>query len=239
MKIFKTISLLLVISVVISGCDLKININPDEKDVDVSVTEQEKTEPNTDFEDVSLEPVALKIEKDEESMLLSLTYGDVMFKDFEFLCGQPMMLFAQPQELESVILNPLSPGSDQPVKKIYKFDLTSGNCQEMEISQILADFGVRVLSPDQKFLAVSLETDEAKELQLLDLVNDKSSILVELEENETLNGGYGALANHFDIQWIDNQKIQYTVFEDTIKNYSSKATEKIEDVLQVRVIDIE
>ena len=106
------------------------------------------------------------------------------------------------------------------------------------MSKELSDFGARVLSPDQTKLAVALETNEAKELKVLDLIADQSKTLVILGNGETFNGGYGALSNKFDIRWQDNAKIQYTVYEDTVKNYADNAPQNPEKVKEVRIVDI-
>jgi len=238
MQKIKILIFLLLITLLAAGCDLKIDINPKSDEASVNTENQEQNDvASSETPTVPEEPV--KSLNSEEQELLELSYGDVVFKDFAELCGQSMMLFAQPADQEFVILAPFNPGSDQPLKSLYKFSLTSGSCTKMEISQELSDFGARVLSPNQDLLALALETDEAKELKLIDLVNDKSLTLVELGDGETLNAGYGAMSNHFDIKWLDDQKIQYTVFEDTVENYSKKAPDELEKVIGVKVLDIE
>lgn len=163
----------------------------------------------------------------------------VFIEDPQALCGSELMFLAHPDNQPVIIFKPFSPGSDKPYIKLYSLNLESKSCQSLEISAELADFGARVLSPDQNNLALVLETNEAKELKILDLVNDKAWSFVTLGEGETFNGGYGALSNNFEIKWLDNKTIQYTVYEDTVKNYPDKLPEAKEKVKEVRVKSIE
>lgn len=236
MQKIKILTFLLLIALVVSGCNLKVNIMPNVNESEVTVEDNAQEEVTEPEEEIVSEPVDEST--DETGELLELSYGDVVFKDFAELCGQPMMMFAEPENEDFVILTPFNLGSDHPVNNLFRFDLISGNCAELEVSKELSDFGARILSPDQKLLALALETDEAKELKLLDLVNDKAMSLLELGEGETLNAGFGAVSNHFDIKWLDNIKIQYTVFEDTIENYEHGENDSLEDMIEVRLLDL-
>jgi hypothetical protein len=245
MKKFKILFLLIIMVLVLGGCDLKININSDEgqKDIEVKVDEneeQEVTEDDTKEDEVIIQGASdYEIITDEEGMVTQIKMGEVMIEDLAEFCGQEVMVYAQPESQELVVFVPFNPGSDKPADTLLAFKLKQFECNELESSAELSNFGARVLSADQTKLAIALETDEAKVLKLIDLINDKVITLVELAEGETLNGGYGALSNHFDIKWLDNKMVQYTVFADTVVNYSDKAVEGIEDVIQVRVVDVE
>jgi len=242
MKKFKILFLLIIMVLVLGGCDLKININSDEgqKEIEVKVDENEKQAEAEAKEAEVVETASdYEIIADEEGMVTQIKMGEVIIEDLDEFCGQEVMVYAQPESQELVVFVPFNPGSDKPANTLLVFKLKQFECNELESSVELSDFGARVLSADQTKLVVALETDEAKVLKLIDLINDKVITLVELDEGETLNGGYGALSNHFDIKWLDNKSLQYTVFADTVVNYSDKAVEGIEDVIQVRVVDVE
>jgi len=244
MRIFKLFIIFTVLTLAISvlaGCNLKINLNSNLNQSQIKVEPNANTLPenlNQNTNVSSEEKIEYNIIANPEKMVTEIKSGDVTYKDFKSLCGNEVMVYAEPQN-GSIIFQSFDPGSDKPVSNLYFFNLKSGECKKLTISEELGNFGARILSPDQTKLAVALETNEAKELKLVDLINDTSKVLVTLPAGETLNGGYGALSNHFDIKWLDDKTLQYTVYEDTVKNYTTEAPEKIEKVLQVRVVKIE
>jgi hypothetical protein len=244
MRIFKLFIIFTVLTLAISvlaGCNLKINLNSNLNQSQIKVEPNANTLPenlNQNTNVSSEEKIEYNIIANPEKMVTEIKSGDVTYKDFKSLCGNEVMVYAEPQN-GSIIFQSFDPGSDKPVSNLYFFNLKSGECKKLTISEELGNFGARILSPDQTKLAVALETNEAKELKLVDLINDTSKVLVTLPAGETLNGGYGALSNHFDIKWLDDKTLQYTVYEDTVKNYAEGVPEKIEKVLQVRVVKIE
>ncbi|MDD5341698.1 MAG: hypothetical protein PHC97_04705 [Patescibacteria group bacterium] len=226
----------------LGGCDLKVNINSNSNQIpEVSITANTNS---TTPANVNVAPVVsseLDIIASAENQITQIKdkkTGEVILENLKDLCGTDVMLFAQP-EAGTLILKPFNPGSDQPVKELFVLNVVKKTCAKLVSSKELSDFGARVLSSDQTKLAVALETNEARELKLIDLLKDTSKVLVTLPEGETFNGGYGALSDHFDIKWLDNQTIQYTVYKDTVKNYDVNAPTGLEDVLQVRVVKIE
>ncbi|HDQ22899.1 MAG TPA: hypothetical protein ENN28_02885 [Candidatus Uhrbacteria bacterium] len=238
----KILIFLMPLVLILSACDLKFDINSNlnqldkEADLTSDLEQAEDTEDGVESENGVFD---YEIITDEEKMVLQIKTSEVVYQDFKALCGIEMMVYAQPADSGLVILQPFNPGSDRPLSQLFSFNLENGSCVILEISRELSDFGARVLSPDQNKMALALEADEAQVLKILDLVNDKALTLVNLPESETLNAGYGALSNHFDIKWLDNKTLQYTVFENTIKNYPRVAPEQIERVLQVRVVNVE
>ncbi len=233
---------------ILTACNLKLNINSNLNQSELKVednqnlnvpAEGEGNEPANINDSGENEITSYEVSADEENKVEKIKVEDVTYEDFKSLCGLEVMVYAQPEDSYLVIFQPFNPGSDKPVSQLYAFNLQNGSCAVMEVSRELSDFGARILSPDQIKMALALETDEAKTLKILDLVNDKAMTLVTLPDDETLNAGYGALSNHFDIKWLDNKMLQYTVFEDTVKNYPKNAPDHIEKVLQVRVVNIE
>lgn len=241
MKILK-FSTLLLLAVLICGCNVKLNINSDGNfnklpEVSVKATDNTNEVANTNTA-IVIVPEIVSSTEGAISQIKNATDSSVLIENVKDLCWQDMKLFAQPSA-ELLILTPLNPGSDKPLTDLYNLDLAKKTCSKSIVSDELSDFGVKVLSPNQTKLAVALEKNEAKILKLIDLVNGNSKVAVTLPEGETFNGGYGALSNHFDIKWLDDKTVQYTVFKDTVTDYDTKAPNDIEDVLQVRVLKIE
>lgn len=242
MKILKILIPVFLATLLLSGCNLKLNINSNGNlnklpQVSVNTADNANGAANTNSA-VEITPEIISTTEGVISQIKNAKDNSILIENVKDLCWQDMKLFAQPSA-ELLILTPLNPGSDKPLTDLYNLDLTKKTCTKSSVSDELSDFGVRVLSPNQTKLAVALETNEAKILKLVDLVNGTAKIAVTLPEGETLNGGYGALSNHFDIKWLDDKTIQYTVFKDTVTDYNAKAPDGIEDVLQVRVLKIE
>ena len=230
------------------GCNLKINLSSDsnKNNDQIEPAEIENTDQLASGSNMNLsqsspdENSDFSIEQTEEGLITRINKkknNEVWIEEPLKLCETEVMFFAQP-ELTLLILTPFNPGSDKPVSSLYSLDLAERICSKMEISKELSDFGARVLSPDNTKLAVALETNEARALKVLDLILDESNILLTLDEGETLNGGYGALSNHFGLSWVDNSRIQYTVYNDTIKNYDIDAPETLEKVKEMRIANI-
>ncbi|MFC1599075.1 hypothetical protein ACFL2U_03675 [Patescibacteria group bacterium] len=239
MKNFKILLILLIIFV-LAGCDIKISLNPDDSQITINEQEEE-TNQDTD-EDTDSDRIAYEVLADEAgvvSKILNKDTGEILTEDLVDLCGNEMIYFAHPQDLPFIIFKPLLLEDDQEADNLYSLNLQLNKCLPLESSQEIEGLGEQVLSPDQTKLALALEKDEARILKLLDLVNDKALTLVELPEGETLNGGYGGDSNLFDIKWMDNKMIQYTVFEDTIANYEPDPRSSFEKILQVRVVSVE
>ena len=242
MKLNKIFILVAILAVALAGCNLKVNLNSNLNQNTVKIEPNANQNANENVnQNTNSAPQAnseYEVVVNPEKMVTEIKSGEVTLKDFKALCGNEVMIYAEPKN-GFIIMQAFNPGSDKPISGLYLLDLSSKGCKKLEVSKELSDFGARILSPDQTKLAVALETNEAKELKVLDLITDTSKVLVALPEGETLNGGYGALSNHFDIKWLDNKTIQYTVYEDTMKNYAKDAPEKIEKVLQVRVVKVE
>jgi len=248
---FKNFFIFGLLVLIAAGCDLKINLNSNLNQSSVQV------EPNTNQNQnlntianenvnknqlVANETAEFSFDLSPEKMITQIINkksGEVYISNLKELCGSEMMLFAHPGNSIKVILNKFNPGSDKPVSELYLLNLQTKECKKLAISGELSDFGARVLSPDQSKLAVALETNEAKDLKVLDLLKDSAKTLMTLPEGETLNAGYGALSDHFEINWLDNEKIQYTVYEDTLKNYDKAVTDKIEKVIEVRIVNVQ
>ncbi|MCX6740682.1 MAG: hypothetical protein NTZ49_05670 [Candidatus Parcubacteria bacterium] len=241
--------MLLAVSMLIMGCNLKVNLNSNLNQSSVQVEPGDNENVNKINEvpaavnglPGSNQQVDFTFDLTPENMInkvLLKSTGEIYIDDITRLCGAEVMIYAHPENSMKVILTKLNPGSDKPISSLYLLYLQDKTCKKLDVSKELTDFGAFILSPDQTKLAVALETNEAKELKLLNLIEDQARTLITLGEKETLNGGYGALSNHFDIKWLDNQKIQYTVYEESVKNYQKNSPETLEKVNEVRIVDI-
>ncbi|MCX6744834.1 MAG: hypothetical protein NTX82_04895 [Candidatus Parcubacteria bacterium] len=244
---------LLAVVTLITACNLKVNLNSNLNQSSIRVEpnanqnqniNQPAAEANANTNTnqlVANEIVDFTFEQTDDGMIkdiINKKSNEVWIGNLKELCGAEVMIYAHPTDSMKVILTQFNPGSDKPVRSLYLLYLQNKTCNKLAVSEQLADFGARVLSPDQTKLAVALETNEAKELKILDLIVDTSKTLVTLTEGETLNGGYGSLSNKFDIKWLDNEKIQYTVYEDTVKNYPNDFPAGSEKVKEVRIENI-
>jgi len=261
MKILKISGLIVLCVLILTGCNVKLNINSNLNQSSLQVEPKANENINqvanqnvnqatnenlnqNENDNINAAPVAENTGYDfdttADNMVTAVknTKGETIVNNLKAACGTEVMVYAKPAG-QVVILKPYNPGSDRPVSVLYSLNLLTKVCKKLEISKELTDFGVQILSPDKTKVALALETKEAKELVLLNLINDASKVLVTLPEGETLNGGYGALSNHFDIKWLDDKTIQYTVYENTVENYATNAPEKVEKVLQVRIVKVE
>jgi len=243
---------IVILAVALMACNVKLNLNSNlnqstlevqpkaNENINQAQNQNANENLNQNVNQAPEESSSYNFDTTEDNMITAVknSQGGVIVNNLKAACATEVMAYAKPMG-QAVILKPYNPGSDRPVSELYSLDLSTKVCKKLEISKELSDFGAQILSPDQNKIALALETNEAKELKLIDLINDTSKVLVTLPAGETLNGGYGALSNHFDIKWLDDKTLQYTVYEDTVKNYAEGVPEKIEKVLQVRVVKIE
>jgi hypothetical protein len=102
---------------------------------------------------------------------------------------------------------------------LYSFDTNSGKLAKMQVSPFYAGLGEKVMSPNGKKIASTIEPnpmyEQGKKLFVLDLERDDVSIPVTLSGSETLNRCVNtcAEANSDDIKWLNDHKIQYAVFD--------------------------
>jgi predicted small lipoprotein YifL len=239
MKNFKILTIVLIIFV-LAGCDIKISLSP-ENNQSANNEQEQSGDQDTDAS-ADTDRIAYEVLADEAgvvSKILNKDTGEILTEDLVDLCGNEMIYFAHPQDLPFIIFKPYLTEEVKLSDGFYSLNLQLNKCQELEISQELDGSSFEILSPDQTKIALALEKDDARILKLLDLVNDKALTLVELADEETLNGGYSGETNHFDIKWMDNKMIQYTVYEKIIDDYDANTPDNIAKVLQVRVVSID
>lgn len=85
-------------------------------------------------------------------------------------------------------------------------------------NKVYKGFGLQLLSPNGLFMAFADDdelkniTGSSRTLWLFDLRNDITKKITTLRQGNTFNAGYGSWSNKFDIAWIDNTSISYTMY---------------------------
>lgn len=145
--------------------------------------------------------------------------------------------FAFPKDSKVVIFKSVLSDTDNPAGVLYSFNTADSKFTKMKINDIYDGFfGGFAISPDQtKFVWAPDAKDEsgkAQTMYLVDLLNDKYSIVVNLSGNETFNGGLFAMSSRFEVSWINDRKVKYAVFDQSKKGegfdpYSDAAIKSI------------
>lgn len=148
-----------------------------------------------------------------DSAIIDSVSGKTIIESTKEICGVGVQFpFSQSQISTTLVVSPIRPETDGPYpEKLLALDTVNKKCETMKISTLFGDFGFQVLSPDGKSLAAVFE-NAPRTLYLLDLTNDTSKKIVNLPESETLNGGFGALSNVFELSWANASTIQYSVY---------------------------
>lgn len=111
--------------------------------------------------------------------------------------------------------------------KMFSFNIDSKEFKKMEISKYYCDHKIcgyycgwgAFVSPNKKMILVPSKdkSEEGKGLSqalyLLDLEKDEIRTLVNLSNNETLNKNFGGDYSSFDIKWLGDKTIQYSVYD--------------------------
>ncbi len=128
--------------------------------------------------------------------------------------------FSHPENSQVLIFKSILSETDNPFGFLYSFDTTSQIFTEMKINKIYDGFfGGEILSPDQQKLVWVPDGIDglAQTMYLIDLVTDSHKVVVKLSGSETFNGGRGAMSSEFPVIWINNSKVQYTIFDQAKK----------------------
>jgi hypothetical protein len=110
-------------------------------------------------------------------------------------------------------------GTDAPPGGVFVYNLITREFKKLpNVSKYYSNYGDKFLSPDGKFLATleNPDTYSNKQIFLLDLENDKVRTLVSLKGKDSIT--YCSVkgdcwGNHGDIRWIDNNTIEYKVYD--------------------------
>jgi hypothetical protein len=130
-----------------------------------------------------------------------------------------LSLYGFNKENSTLIFKTVYPDTDDQGSKLYTLETGSDTFTPLtQINQVYFGWGGSVLSPDKRYLAYAPEntkgnTGISQLLYLFDLPNDKIQTIVELGASESFNAGFGYLSSSFEIVWLDDNTIQYSVFE--------------------------
>lgn len=115
------------------------------------------------------------------------------------------------------------PDSDAPPGSFYSLDLNTLALNKMKINAVYggADGVLHKAPSGNKFLWIPLnsESQEAQTMYLLNLEQDTYKELLTLKNDESFSGGHTAFLGFYDsIEWMDDNKIRYAVFDQKLNN---------------------
>jgi hypothetical protein len=152
-----------------------------------------------------------------------------------------LMNLAQPLNSDKVFFQEALLNTDAPGGAVYVFDVVSKNFKKLsDVNTIYGGFGGFALAPDATRFAWTPEGNneqgKVQTMYLVNLVNDSYDVAVQLGGKETFNGGTGALSSSYDISWIDNDIIKFTVYDQTKKKNNQVDFDGA--IIEERVIDL-
>lgn len=143
--------------------------------------------------------------------------------------------------------------SDVPRARIYEWMVGATEAHELMAGQYFYSsfvpfHGTTWVSPDGEKIIVAQQTDpkeknlwcDHRTLRLIHLREDRSEILLQLPEAETLDNGYSDLAPYcagLNFGWLDDTTLYYDVYDAT-KGMFNVATESNRSLLERRTLKI-
>jgi len=132
--------------------------------------------------------------------------------------------FAYPNDSEFIFFRTVLMETDNPYGTLYSFDIKNRIFKKMNIS--MSYFDGFAISPDETRFALMPQSDANgldQVLYICNLLNDDCEKKISLIGNETFNEGGGDMSSFFEIKWINDSKIEYSVFNQNDKpNKNSK-----------------
>jgi len=134
--------------------------------------------------------------------------------------GAVLEEYAFPSTGQNLYLKSYLPDTDNAGGKIWSYNVKTKNFNKLEnINRVFDGWGSRIISPDKKKACYVVDEHMAggtsgldQDMYLLDLENDTAEIIISLTDNETFNSGWGALCSDYNISWLDNNTISYSVY---------------------------
>jgi len=140
--------------------------------------------------------------------------------------------FAYPADSKFIFFRSALMETNNPGGLLYSFDTKNRVFKKMDIG--FSDFDGFALSPDNTRFAFAPNNDTNGLDQVLficSLLNDSCEEKIKLTGNETFNGGNDGISGDFEIAWIDDSKIEYSVFDQDNKyQESNKETKRYLDL---------
>lgn len=148
--------------------------------------------------------------------------------------GYTLFMLSKPASSNSLFLYEILPESDAPAGGVWRFNKKTNRLSKLTSIDFLG-WNYK-LSPNGKHLLWQKEEPKgvSRHLYLIDLENDKKRVIVTLPECESLNGGTFALGSNFQIHWVNENLIQYAVFDQC----GSQDKEGAKKLVDTRVLDL-
>lgn len=155
----------------------------------------------------------------EEVVIVESTEGIV--PELKRDVGLCLENFAMPENSNLIYFQSIySETSD--TDSIYSFDIYRNEFKKMKINEVCNEsVGLIVLSPDQtKLVCIPESEDEtgrAQMMYLASLADDNYQEVIKLPESQTFNGGGWGLSGFFDVEWLGNDRIMYSIYDQSKK----------------------
>ncbi|GEM_PF-3473603 len=128
--------------------------------------------------------------------------------------------FSEPEDSDLVFYKVALDGTDNPSGDIYAFDTTHLTFEKMKINEIYDGFfGGFAMAPNgTRFVWIpdpywNSGEEEARTMYMIDLMADSYEQIVTLSGNETFNGGSHAMSAAINVEWPEENKIVYSVYD--------------------------
>jgi len=206
--------------------DSQINIQPDSGRFSVEYYEYEL---QTSFgEEYDQKLIRTNKETGEETVVIDSIKENLPELKERF--NLVLYVFATPENSNLIIFRSIFSstsnisGTDYPGGVLYSFDIENNEFTRMKIGDIYNNYighsfsGYRI-SPDQtRFVWIPEKNQRGttRIMYLFNLIDDSFSLALYLPDTETFSRGVFEdmfPLSHFDIEWINNEKIRYAVFD--------------------------
>ena len=170
----------------------------------------------------------IKIDKNDKKEILIHSIKDSVLE--LKINGRILSGFAASEKHNLIFFRSAWPDGGASCNSLYSYDISSNKFKKLEVNEKVeapngrygfCGFDGFALSLDQtKLIWIPQATDDGddKIMYLIDLLEDNYMLLVELKNNETFNGGLGALLASQFVEWIDDNKIRYAVYDQSKKS---------------------
>lgn len=153
--------------------------------------------------------------------------------------GLSLSILAEPENGDFIVFRSISGDYEhQPHSKFYYFNKKTKKIKRMNINRLYTSAGGRlILSPDEKralWIPVGKQ-GSARTLYMFDFAKDTRKTLVKLPMHETFDLSDGELLNYnYRIEWLDDETIGYTVFNQVKKQQIDNWTEDFLEQVTVK-----
>ncbi len=137
--------------------------------------------------------------------------------------------------------------TESPLQITWKLDLTTKKLEPLKFNtdknvNIKGESWLALSNPNKLKFVKAVYKSEGNEfkgftqqLVLYDLENETITLLVQLSDMETLNGGYYAMSENIDAKWVDENTIEYSVFDQSGRDEYSDAKKTLIEKRRVQI----